>query len=513
MTTTPTKAAIYLRISSDPTGQHLGVDRQRDDCLKLCEAKGWTPVNLDRYVDNDISASTGKPRPGYQRMLADIESGQVSAVVAWDLDRLHRRPIELEGFMALADEHRLALATVSGDVDLSTPQGRLMARTKGSVAAHDIEQMKHRMRRAAKQKAERGLPQWKRAFGYADGYVPDPVTAPLVKEMYAHVLAGGSLSGLARELNARGEWAWGQKWVRPKDDSGESVKEAEVVCVRQPWSASTLSLFLRNPRNAGLRAHNRKLVTDSDGQPVRGAWEPLVDEDTWRAAQTVLNAPGRAPGRKTVRKHLLTGVLRCGKCGESLAGQWVMQPTGGDPGRPKAGQVKQPTGEKRHTITYTCRGCRGVSMRAEHVEPLAYGLVGERLARPDAVDLLRDKQHDAVEAERVRQERAVLNQRLLEIADERADGLLTGQQAARATERIQERLAALQLVDADHERLRVLDGLPLGTPEAADKLKQLTPDRLRAVLGVVCTITVLSIGKGRFKDVEPRDRLVIDWKS
>ena len=45
---------------------------------------------------------------------------RLGAVVVWDLDRLHRRPIELETFMALADEKHLALATVSGDVDLST---------------------------------------------------------------------------------------------------------------------------------------------------------------------------------------------------------------------------------------------------------------------------------------------------------------------------------------------------------------------------------------------------------
>jgi DNA invertase Pin-like site-specific DNA recombinase len=49
-------AAVYLRISSDPTGQQLGVTRQREDCLRLCTEKGWTPTE---YVDNDVSASSG----------------------------------------------------------------------------------------------------------------------------------------------------------------------------------------------------------------------------------------------------------------------------------------------------------------------------------------------------------------------------------------------------------------------------------------------------------------------
>src|SRR3954447_6457093 len=174
-----TTAAVYLRISSDPSGQALGVARQREDCVALCTAKGWTPAE---YVDNDVSASSAKKRPAYERMLADIRDGRIGAVVAWDLDRLHRRPIELERFMDLADAHRLALATVSGDVDLSTAQGRLTARLKGAVARHEIEHKSDRQKRAARQKASRGEPQWRNAFGFlSDGSrTPDPVTAPLV---------------------------------------------------------------------------------------------------------------------------------------------------------------------------------------------------------------------------------------------------------------------------------------------------------------------------------------------
>ena len=170
--------------------------------------------------------------------------------------------------------------------------------------------MKIRMRRAAKQKAQLGLPKWKRAFGYlGDTYQPDPHTARLVKQVYAHVLAGGSITDGARMLNAQ-------------DAFGLSGK---------PWTPSTLSLFLRKARNAGLREHNGELVYDGDGNPVKGTWPALVDENTWHAAQSVLNAPGRAPGRKSVRRHLLTGVLKCGKCGSHVAGQWTKQGTSPTP--------------------------------------------------------------------------------------------------------------------------------------------------------------------------------------
>lgn len=460
------RAACYCRISSDPTDKREGVERQREDTTALCEVKGWTPAGY--YVDNDRSASNGGQRPEWERLLADVKAGRIDAIAAWDQDRGWRMMHELEElrrfFTALGRQVPLA-TTGQGDVDLYSPTGVMMAQIKTAVSEHEVAMMKVRMRRAARQRAEQGVPKWTRAFGYADGHQPDPVTAPLVKQGYAAVLAGGSITDVARAWNAAGAYG----------------------LIGRPWTASTVSLFLRKPRNAGLRAHNGEIVGT-------GTWPGLVDESTWKATQSVLNAPGRAPGRKSVRRHLLTGVLQCGKpgCGGHLSGQWTTQ----------------------KTIAYGCKQCRGVSVRAEHVEPMVEAVVAGRLARPDAVDLLKSELHDQAEAEALRADKQVLLSRLDEIADERADGLLTGPQAKRATDRITEKLGVLERREQDAERLRVFDQIPLGTPEVADAVARLSPDRLRAVLDVLATITVLPVGKGhrvggaRF---DP-ERVRVDWR-
>ena len=100
-----------------------------------------------------------------------------------------------------------------------------------------------------------------------------------------------------------------------------------------------------------------------------------------------LNEPGRAPGRKTVSRHPLTGVLHCGKqgCG---------------------GRLRAREGRRRRR--YRCRSCRGVRVRAEDVEPLIYDIVAGRLAMPDAVDLLKAELHDEAEAEALRTEENTL---------------------------------------------------------------------------------------------------------
>ena len=97
-----------------------------------------------------------------------------------------------------------------------------------------------------------------------------------------------------------------------------------------------------------------------------------------------------------------------------------------------------------------------------------------------------------------------------EIAVERADGLLTGAQAKIATDRITEKLAAIERRQQDQERLRVFDGLPLGRPEVADAVERLSPDRLRAVLAVLMTVTVAPVGKGGH--VFDPERVQVNWR-
>jgi len=85
----PRAAAIYARISQDREANLLGVTRQIDDCTADAAGAGG---RCGVYVDDDVSAYSGKHRPAYRRMLEDIRDSRIDAVVVWNLDRLHRHP-------------------------------------------------------------------------------------------------------------------------------------------------------------------------------------------------------------------------------------------------------------------------------------------------------------------------------------------------------------------------------------------------------------------------------------
>ena len=333
---------------------------------------------------------------------------------------------DLRRFVKSRGREILLATTGQGDVDLYSPTGVLAAQIKTAVSEHKIEMMRVRQR----QRAERGKPKWRRAFGYVpylgdkkddDGTRQlDPVTAPLVKEAYRQILSSASLFDICKLFNDKGAYGLNGK----------------------PWTRSTMSLFLRDPRNAALRSYRGQLVTGEDGS-TKGAWEPLVDPKTWHAVQDKINSPTRKPGRKTVRKHLLTGVLHCGKpeCGGTLGGYQTAKGVG----------------------AYRCRKCLGLAVRAADIEPAIIGVVGNRLAEPDAVDLLRAPEHDEATAAKIRTDLAVLYARVEQIGIDVGEGLLTGRQAKDATDTVTAKIAKLEASQQDQERLAVLDGIPAWT--------------------------------------------------
>lgn len=437
---------------------------------ELCEVIDWIPAEF--YIDNDKSASNGKEHPDWERLLDDIKSGKRDAIAVWNQDRGWRKMADLESLRPQLAPLGVKLATTNiGVIDFSNADDVFRAQISTAMSEMEVAKMRVRMRRAARQKAEEGRPQSRKAFGYlSDTYQRDPKTAPLVKQAYRAILKGEKLTATASIFN-----------------------DADAYGLTgRPWTASTVSLFLRNPRNAGLRAHRGEIVG-------KGQLPPLVTESTWRAAQAKLNAPGRAPGPKSCQMHLLTSVMCCGRegCDGKLTGNWQMQ--------------KHRGGPRAHSITYRCKKCSGVSIRAEHVTPLLYSIVGGRLAQPDAEDLLKDAGLDEAEAEAIRTELGDLYGELDNIGIERGQGILTGRQAQLATEVITEKIKVLERKQQSHERLALFEDIPLGTPAAVAAVKKLSADRFRAVINVLMTITIAPVGKG--SHVFDPERVLIEPKG
>lgn len=276
------QAGIYVRISLDVAGEGKGVDRQEELCRALVERKGWTVAEV--YRDNDVSASKDRERPEYARMLADIEAGTIGAVAVYAIDRLTRKPIELEHFIDLVERHGTQLANVAGEVQLDTVQGRLTARIMGGVARAEAENIGKRVRDQKRQRAASGIPHKgrHRLYGYDESWAVVEEEAEHVREAFRRRASGESTTAIARDFTTRGI-----KTVSGRD-----------------WTSGVLGETLTKHVYYGKVTFKGEVIADS-------IYRALVDEDTWLAAQA--NLANDSAGTNT-RRYLLSGILKCRYC-------------------------------------------------------------------------------------------------------------------------------------------------------------------------------------------------------
>ena len=302
-------AAIYARISSDPDDTRLGVERQLADCRALAARKGWAVAQ--EYVDNDISASGAQRRPQYRQMLEDIKTGALDAVIVWAEDRLHRHPKELEEFFEIIDAAGIKdLATVSGDTDLSTDDGKLKARILGAVAANESAKLTRRIRRKHEELAQRGKLSGggTRPYGFEDDRLTiRPDEAHIIKELATRVLSGDSLRSMCRDLDER----------------------AVLTVTGVSWTPHVLRRMLMSGRISGQREHLGEIVGPAE-------WPAIIAPADTARLRSVLGDPRRRTNRSP-RRYLLAGMLRCSLCGATL----VARP---EDGRPPCVCVRQRSG-------------------------------------------------------------------------------------------------------------------------------------------------------------------------
>lgn len=452
------RAFVYTRQSLDRNGSGAAVERQRQDCEKLCTERRWNIVR--EFCDNDTSATSSKPRRAYTEMLAAVERGEVEVMVAWHVDRLTRKLTELEHLIDLAQRTGVRIATVTGDLDLATDAGRLVGRILASVARGEVERKGARQSRAQQQAAQLGKPAGgRRAFGYAsDGMGVRPGEAKLVKAAYATLLAGGSLRGIATDWNARNV----------------------TTTAGNEWTHSTVRRMLANPRNAARRSYKGEVVGPAQ-------WPAIVDDDTYEAAHALLMLPERHKGQIPAgRLYLLPGLARCGICASVVM-----------------------TGRTHHgTRTYRCATRRHLSRGAEPVDDLVTGVVLARLARPDAVDLLQNS--DAPDLTVYRERSRAIRERLDDLATALADGLLTLGAVRKASDQLRAELAKGEAELARLSRGDVLAPL-VAAPDPGAIWECLDLDRKRAVIDCLMTVTLDSPGMGR-RPFDPAS-VRIEWRS
>ena len=462
-------AGIYVRISQDREGAGLGVERQESECRALADRLEWTVADV--YCDNDLSAFSGKRRPEYERMLADIKAGKINAVIAWHPDRLHRRAAELERYIGVCDKHGVENQTVTaGHWDLSTATGKMVARQIGNVAVYESEHKSERIKAARVQHAKQGKHHGGiRCYGYAkDGTAVIPNEAAEIANACKAVAGGASLRGVVRDMNAR--------------------KVPTTTGKVGGWTSQQLRQTLISPRIAGYSTHKGIIVGSA-------AWPAIVDDATYQTVKAILANPARRTnnGATGAARWLGSGTYVCGVCGDRKLRAGV------------SGGAKQ--------RTYRCanrdqdRSRRHVSRAQQPLDDYVEKLIVERLARPGTVEKLLHRD-DSTDVAALRVEQVAIGARKDELAVLFADGNIDAVQFATATKRLDEKATEIAATLAKAGWRSPLE--PLANGDIRQAWDQLSLMSKRAILNVVADVTVLP-SKPTTRGFDP-DGVEITWK-
>lgn len=458
--TAPRAVAIYARISQDREGDGLGVLRQLADCRAEAERRSWTVA--EEYVDDDISAYSGRERPGYQQMLRDLGDGRRDAVIVWHLDRLHRRPIELEEFVQVCTRAGVQhVVTLHGDFNLGSGDGLLVARLLAAVAANESDSKRRRGKRKALEVAQTGKPHMGggfRPFGYkADRMTIDKAEAQILRTLAERVLAGESLPSLCRWLDESNIRTTGDKLWRPQ----------------------VLRSVLLNPRYVGLRTYQGDILGPAQ-------WAAIFPKDLGDRLTAKLTDPRRRTNR-AARRYLLSGMCRCSKCGGTMYSM-----------------------TRYDTRRYLCRsgpgfnGCGGMTITAQPLEEIIAEAVLFRLDTPQLEDALNGR---ALAAPHTTALQGAIDEdiaQLEELAQLYADRSITASEWVQARKAIEDRLT--------QTRRRLMSAT--GAQDAFTYIGQgtvlrgqwptLNLDRQRAIVKAVLEHVIVHPGKPGVRWVDPQ---------
>ena len=310
-------AAVYQRVSD---GTDRSVEQQNDANEEAARGFGWRTTSYSDAVS--ASRYSKKSRPGWERLLRDVDSGRYAYVVLWEPSRGDRKLATWAAFLDTCRAARTGIYITSHSrlYDMQNGRDWRSLAEDGVDSAYETEKNSARTTRGVAGAVEAGTPYGRIPYGYQRTYTresrrarpmphqePHPDEAPVVQEIIGRIAKGEAISAIQNDLALRGiRTRAGGRWAR----------------------SSITRLVTEGVVYIGKRRHN-------GGPLAPGNWPPIIEPDVYWRAVAVLADPARkarAVARGGIRpgaaKHLLSYIARCDVCGAPLGMQ--RRPRGGE---------------------------------------------------------------------------------------------------------------------------------------------------------------------------------------
>jgi site-specific DNA recombinase len=292
----PVRVATYSRISTDEERQPNSLEAQR---VRLDSFVASQPEwRIGRHYEDQFTG-TVIDRPALTRLLRDAKLDRFDVLLVYRVDRLARSIRGLAQIIDELDQAGVIFRSATEPFDTGTPAGRMMVQMLGVFAEFERALIVERITAGLERKAARGgwcggqRPYGLNIAGDRDHLERNPSEAPLVPVIFDQYVN--------RQLGSSALASW-------LNEQGHRTKNGRL------WSAGSVITVLRN------RAYIGEIY-------YRGNWypaphDPLVPSELFEKAQAILTerCEDRSRRRSNPTDYLLSGRLRCGRCGQAYIG-------------------------------------------------------------------------------------------------------------------------------------------------------------------------------------------------
>ena len=313
--------AIYARVSTEDQAKH---GYSLDDQIRECRKKARTD-QIKKYIDEGISGEVLN-RPQLTKLINDIKDGLITKVICLDPDRLSRK---LNNQLIIAEEieKRAELLFVNGEY-AKTPEGILFFQMRGAISEFEKAKITERMSRGRREKALQGkVVRDCQIYGYdydrqTRQFTINEMEAKIVRLIFdlftGKTNSVNGINGIAHYLTSLG------------------IATKKICGV---WHRQVVRQILANKAYIGDFYHNRwntegmlvnKFKDPEDRIPLRerpkDEWilvpcPAIIDEEVFLYVQKLLDESRRRWSGISKNQYLLSGLIRCGECGNTMTGR------------------------------------------------------------------------------------------------------------------------------------------------------------------------------------------------
>ncbi len=320
------RAAAYMRLSIEDENkdeESASIKNQRS-FIKEYALKNNIEI-YDYYVDDGFSGGNFD-RPGFKRMINDIEKGIIDCVITKDMSRLGREFIETGNYVfKYFPEHNIRYIAILENYDTLNPNGVEDILPFKAVIndmylkdiSKKIKSIRHDLMKAGLFVSSSVPYGYKRSEEDNRKLIVDEYAAEVVKKIFNMKEQGVTDGMIARALSDDG--------ILPPDVyKGRNTKT--IAITKNLWKPSTVTSLLKNEIYIGtliqgkyerisLKSKKKKLLPRSKWVIVKNACPAIISEDLFNK----INAPKK---KKDIRyreyDYLLKGLVTCADCGKPM---------------------------------------------------------------------------------------------------------------------------------------------------------------------------------------------------